>query len=468
MNKYSFYPFITVVSIVIVLTILTFFYREGGSLLFKKIDLFADIRYKQATIVTPPKTNSFKSAEELTTQSRNTPIATENAEGNIPHLPLFFSKLKLALTKGKKIRIAYFGDSMIEGDLITQDIRDALQKKFGGSGVGFVPITSPVAGFRQSIIHSFSDNWLNYNFLKRDSSSTHKPGMSGYVFLPQLTTQSGAFSWVKYKASNFRTRWASFKNCNLYYGKSSSTNFCFIEKDAQLEKVALNGTDFLNIQPISTSNYASSIKLNFNITDPLPIYGVSFESDSGIVLDNFSFRGNSGLTLTSIPYKYMQLLASKMNYDLIILHYGLNVANTTMKDYTWYEKGMERVITYLKSCFPQSEILLVSVSDKSYKNDAGVFETDPAIPLLVKAQARAAQTTNSAFYNLYNAMGGYNSMVKWVQADTALANKDYTHVNFAGSKKIANYITQFLLQGVKAPLNLPNGETSNKSTVAKK
>ncbi|MEZ4850537.1 MAG: hypothetical protein R3B93_18375 [Bacteroidia bacterium] len=50
-----------------------------------------------------------------------------------------------------KTRIAYFGDSMIEGDLITQSLRNDLQELLGGQGVGFVPITSQTYGFRKTI-----------------------------------------------------------------------------------------------------------------------------------------------------------------------------------------------------------------------------------------------------------------------------------------------------------------------------
>jgi hypothetical protein len=37
-------------------------------------------------------------------------------------------------------------------------------------------------------------------------------------------------------------------------------------------------------------------------------------------------------------------------------------------------------------------------------------------------------------------MGGYNSMVLWADSINPLANKDYTHLNFRGSKKVSNLI----------------------------
>ena len=44
------------------------------------------------------------------------------------------------------VRKAVFGDSFIEADIFTADLREMLQKRFGGCGVGFVTITSMTSG----------------------------------------------------------------------------------------------------------------------------------------------------------------------------------------------------------------------------------------------------------------------------------------------------------------------------------
>ena len=38
----------------------------------------------------------------------------------------------------RPVRIAYFGDSFIEGDILTADLRALLQTRYGGCGVGYV------------------------------------------------------------------------------------------------------------------------------------------------------------------------------------------------------------------------------------------------------------------------------------------------------------------------------------------
>jgi hypothetical protein len=51
----------------------------------------------------------------------------------------------------RSVRVAFFGDSFVEGDVFCGSLRDTLQSLFGGDGVGYVPITSEVAGFRTTI-----------------------------------------------------------------------------------------------------------------------------------------------------------------------------------------------------------------------------------------------------------------------------------------------------------------------------
>jgi hypothetical protein len=119
-----------------------------------------------------------------------------------------------------------------------------------------------------------------------------------------------------------------------------------------------------------------------------------------------------------------------------------------MRNFGWYEKGMIKVINHIKSNIPNASILLISVGDRSYKNN-NVYETDPSIPLLIEAQKRIAAKTGIGFWNLFEAMGGYNSMVSWVDTVPPLANKDYTHVNFRGANCIANLLAKDILNEYK-------------------
>ena len=79
----------------------------------------------------------------------------ENFSGNQFPLERFFDKLNAAKRGETQVRIAWYGDSFTDADLLVSDLRDTLQSIYGGNGVGFVPITHEAAAFRKTIKHSF-------------------------------------------------------------------------------------------------------------------------------------------------------------------------------------------------------------------------------------------------------------------------------------------------------------------------
>ena len=104
---------------------------------------------------------------------------------------------------------------------------------------------------------------------------------------------------------------------------------------------------------------------------------------------------------------------------------------------------MRKVVEHFKEIFPKASILLVSVPDMSKKNKQGEMQTLESIPYIFEAQRKASIKSGVSFFNLYNAMGGENSMVKWVE-DLNFANKDYTHFNYKGARNASNFIFSFL------------------------
>ena len=351
---------------------------------------------------------------------------------SIKNIELFFEKIK---NKQKKIRVAYFGDSMIEGDLVTQDLRRSFQDWLGGSGVGFVPITSITAGFRQTIIHKFSENWSNTNLVDYKKNNEFPPGISGYSYI----ANSNETSWAEYTAV-YKEKLNSLKNFRLFYGKTNSEFNLKLNFSKRDSITNLTGNNLFNEFALGDKFEFKKIKMEISAKEKFPIYGCSFESDSGFILDNYAFRGNSGLPLTKIPLDLLKASQEKLQYDLIILHYGLNVISEKSEDYNWYKIGMERMLSYFKRAFPNTSFLIVSVSDKSYVNEEGVYETILSLENLVEMQEFLAKEKKMAFFNLYQSMGGYNSMVLWADSIYPLANKDYTHLNFRGSKKVSNLI----------------------------
>lgn len=330
----------------------------------------------------------------------------------------------------KKVRIAYFGDSMIEGDLITQDLRDSLQAFFGGDGVGFVPATSVVSGFRTSIRHSFSGNWMDYHFKNVPPKGTEL-GISGHVFLP------AAQSWIKYSPAKKHP----FEEVSLLYGSGGG------EIMINNKPLRLDGKNNLNAKSFISDSSANALTLQFN-TSTL-FYGACFESHAGVFLDNYSFRGISGIELGKLSKNMWTQMQSVRPYDLIVLHYGANVLflpeNTK---FDWYERPMVKVVDSLRRLFPQTSFLIVGTADKAYKKK-GKYVTAPGVKALMKIQHNFAASRGMAYWNLYSAMGGEGAMTRWVEGDTTYANKDYTHFNFRGASKVGGLLYKAIMDEYK-------------------
>lgn len=336
----------------------------------------------------------------------------------------------------KKVRIAYFGDSMIEGDLITADLRDSLQILFGGAGVGFVPITSVVAGFRTTITHTFSKDWKDYSY-KEMPPADIALGISGHTFIP------GEASWARYTPVGKRGL-DKFDEVSLLYGPAAGGNVSINNVS-----YSLTGNAPVNQLLLKQDSSQNGVTIKWAGGSRSPFYGVSFETENGVYVDNFSFRGISGVELGKLSRNVLEKMQTEHPYDLVVLHYGANILwKPELTDYSWYERPMKKVLDSLRSDLPNTSFLVITTADKSYKK-GGNWITAPGVTALLKTQHGLAKEHGTAYWNLYAAMGGDGSMTRWVEGDTVLANKDYTHFNRQGAARVGALLYKAMMDEYK-------------------
>lgn len=367
-------------------------------------------------------------------QGRKTSIT-----GNVKQLSYFYDAVKNAKTK--TVRVAHFGDSAIEGDLITSDIREALQNKFGGNGVGWLGIVSQDITFRQTTKHSFSDNWETAALYASNPKGLPL-GISGEAAVPKGN------AWVQYETTRIRRSLKDFRLVRIYYAnaKNSSINYSF--DGGAKQTAALKVGNALQELVLKPTSRAKSVRLEFTMPDQAYFYGVSLENEAGVYVDNFPLRGNTGVDLGSLQASILKEFSKYLDYKLIILEFGLNIAGSRNTDYSWYEREMVKVINNLKAAFPKTSFLMISIHDKSMKKGSS-FVTDPTIIRLLQTQKNIAKLADVAIWSLFDAMGGENSMPNWVNANPPLAFKDFIHFNDQGAKKVADLLTEALLEQFK-------------------
>jgi lysophospholipase L1-like esterase len=367
----------------------------------------------------------------------------------------FFNQLDvLGKDKNYSVRVVHYGDSQIEGDRITGTLRDKLQNEFGGYGAGTVPVFD-VADIRSSVSISTSPNWKKfavYGGLYK-SAKTNLFGMQGAFFriITPKDTNGQVISGAKEGWVQFRQSYTGypgtrhFDELKLYYARvTSKVTVSIYEKNKKVLTDTLRPVEDFSFKSWPVNNLENNIKIVFTTDGKLDVYGIGFDSKSGIDVDNVAMRGSSGLDLSKIRIAYLAQQLNFLNTKLLILQYGVNLAPYDVPSYDFYEKSFYNELKKLKDNLSGVSILVVGISDVS-KNENGQYVTSPNVIKIRDAQKKAAFKAGCAFWDLFEAMGGENSMPGWVTAKPELAQKDYTHFSPKGARIVGNMLYNALM-----------------------
>lgn len=351
----------------------------------------------------------------------------------------FYDKL---LTDGRPVRIAVLGDSFIEGDILTADLRERLQERYGGGGTGFAPMASPLTAFRRTV-KTTAKGWNAHNIMQRKKTPE------------TLRDKFYVSGWVCQPAPGASTRW---ETTDYRRGPETSTCgriFFLSPRDSRLEvtindtlhqEFAVEGAAAVRQIAVTAPDIRS---LGFRVVsgaESFVGYGAMLEG-RGVTVDNYSIRSNNGQAMFWTDPSINAQIHAMTGYDLVILQYGLNIMQTGVYNYTNYGVKIEKMIAFVRECFPGAAVLVLGVSDRSVRTENG-FRPMDAIPHMLACQRRAARNAQAAFWSTCDAMRKLGGMERFVQ--NGWAGKDFTHINYAGGSRIAWALADALNERVRA------------------
>lgn len=341
-------------------------------------------------------------------------------------------RLRAALREGRSrsVRIAFVGDSFIEGDILVAPFRQALQQRYGGKGVGYVPLTSPVARFRQSIQQRF-EGALRQTLASKSNSRT-------------LFTLSETFATATASAST------SYKLTNAdrvtlhYVSDTIPVAITYGINGGERQHVELPASHGALAEYTFPHSAVKQFELATGGGDGTRFYGVCFDGMTGISVDNYSLRGSSGTKLTAVSSALTAQLSRFRPYDLIILSYGLNVLSPKDNNdsYEWYYDAMAKSIEHIQQLYPHATILLMSLSDRATLHEGEIHPLN-GVTRVLRIQHRLAQRYGLLFWNTHEAMASLGGIKGFV--DKGWAAKDYTHISMAGGTQLAKLLTADLI-----------------------
>ena len=349
-------------------------------------------------------------------------------------------KAALAASNSSLARIAVLGDSYIEGDIFTQNVREKLQDRFGGGGVGYVNMYSEFPGFRRSVRQSGS-GWTVYN-----ASSGGKRGQ--YISISeQYSVKSSESSVAK----------ATYKGVDKYHNLHSwgVSRFLFVSPQNTVIRTKSTDDEWENHEVTGSPEaqcieiYSDTPSFSVSLSDgSVAAIGVWLDDMYGVSVDCMSSRGFSGVTLSRVNEALSRQMRRFIDYDLIILEFGINAMSAAQKDYTAYSNLMVKVVEHIRRCYPDADILLMGVGDRGQKTGSEV-RSMPVTAAMVDAQRRAARMAGCVFWDTREAMGGEGAIIKWASSQPPLANKDYVHLSHAGGARLADEFVKSFLDAVE-------------------
>ena len=321
----------------------------------------------------------------------------------------------------KVVRVLHYGDSQIEEDRMSQQIREALQNKYGGSGAGLLPLaqTIPSRTVKQQL--RMNDRWIQpaqgpKRYLvygpKRDQREDGLYGVMGQVAVMNDSLVKGSEELTAVctplDGRKRYTQWRVFADSAIHYS--------FIG-----DSVFLSGQG--------------------------KVYALSQQSDTGVIVDNIPMRGCLGLVFTKMDREQLVTFYREQNVQLIIMQFGGNAipSNKNPGTIQGIVKGLRQQVQYLRACAPQASILFIGPSDMLTQID-GEWQTYPMVPYMDKLLRKMALEENIAYFSLYRWMGGAGSMAHW--QEIGLAGSDGVHFTRSGARKAGNAVAEWILNGM--------------------
>jgi lysophospholipase L1-like esterase len=405
-----------------------------------------------AELQAPPDTTPIKTKVD-SVKRLNKKIQYPNGDKTILY-PVFAALEQAARGPGTS-HVLHFGDSQIEGDRMTSLIRTRLQEKFGGSGPGLVAARPLVNSF--SIGQEYSESMKRYAlFAGRDTLIKHRR----YGIMATISRFSLPVEDSLIKNTEIKTGWISLSKAGGAYAKSrqySSMRMFYgynrrsfevklFADDVPVRSDSFPVSDRLKVARWNFAQTPGKIMMIMNGADSPDIFGVSLESETGVQVDNISMRGSSGTVFGGISYGSFKPMLDSLNVKLILLQYGGNTVPyiKSKESAERYGKDFQNQINFLKKQVPGVGIILLGPSDMSEKVK-GKMQTHAHLEDVRDALKKAAFESGAAYFDIYEVMGGRNSMVQWVEGEDRLAGSDYVHFTPGGAKLIAQkFINSFM------------------------
>lgn len=348
-----------------------------------------------------------------------------------------FVQMEHARSNGRTVRVVHYGDSQIESDRMSRRLRTYLQGKFGGGGPGMVPFATLIPTLAVS---TYGTGSLVHQSPFGDSTVVRAGGNYGPM-VQDFRVNGSATSTITA---------ATHKSCDSRLYKFSKFKLIFCNRPGPLtihfadRKGSYSDDQTIEeegVHAVSWQLDSATTSVNISVSGAADIYGILVDDGAGVAVDNIPLRGCSGHQFCQINRDQLAAAYSHMDIGLIILQFGGNSVPYLkgQKSIDAYCESMGQQIDRIHQCCPKAKILFIGPSDMSTREN-GDLRSYGCIPQLVSSLQSTANAHGAAYWSIFHAMGGLNSMAAWV--DQGLSGPDYVHFTQRGVDIMGDRLTK--------------------------
>lgn len=323
---------------------------------------------------------------------------------NVAGLASFYQKLfKLKNGELQRVSIVQIGDSHIQPDLISREVRAGLQNFFGNAGRGLVfPYQVARTNGPLDVRSAASTRWQHHKISQLRSSSS--AGLTGF----SLNSAYGKSELRLTLKPDANAQKQTFDHVKLFVSKGlwhvATTN-----NSSTVHQIATDDELDFETKEFSLGDSVNEISINAEKAKPY-FFGASLEKKDipGVLLHTIGVNGARYEQYNKEPLFWRQL--PKLEADLYILSMGTNEAFYNGMTEDVYINHVSEAISKIKTINPNAAVLLTTTAE-SFKK--GV--RNPMIERLNLALRYYCNHLGIPLWDLYEITGGAGSSNEWLK-----------------------------------------------------
>ena len=373
-------------------------------------------------------------------------------EGESTNFNTFNAKLAKLVSDGEgRINIVQYGGSHIQADVFSGESRIRFQSFEGGQngGRGFVlPDRLAHTNTPYGYYFRYSGKWESCrNTQKKKNCNMGMAGISATTFdsLSSLTLLIEPNNDIDY----------NFNSIKIYHNTDSSSFEIMIDSNLWSTKKLFREEGYTEFH---LKKYTDSLNINFVQLDSsqthFQLFGMNIVNEyPGIVYHNMGINGAA--TSSFLRSNRMTKDLKSIKPDMVIFGIGINDAYGKNFHQNKFEKNYDSLVARVLEANPNCAIIFATNNDsyyrKRYVNRNGIT--------VQESMYKLAKKHNAAVWDMFEIMGGLNSVVLWQRAH--LSKRDKVHFTRTGYILLGDLLFEAIIENYGDYL-----QNKNKSTLA--